>query len=29
MQGMLGEQLPNDPSDMYIDWGELNNVRSE
>nr|CAN76863.1 hypothetical protein VITISV_001669 [Vitis vinifera] len=27
--GMLGEQLPNDPSDMYIDWGELNNVRSE
>ncbi|XP_059597879.1 protein FAR1-RELATED SEQUENCE 5-like [Vitis vinifera] len=26
--GMLGEQLPNDPSDMYIDWGELNNVRS-
>ncbi|KAL6331659.1 hypothetical protein AAG906_014309 [Vitis piasezkii] len=28
-RGMLGEQLPNDPSDMYIDWGELNNVRSE
>ncbi|XP_059593079.1 protein FAR1-RELATED SEQUENCE 5-like [Vitis vinifera] len=27
--GMLGERLPNDPSDMYIDWGELNNVRSE
>ncbi|RVW29113.1 Protein FAR1-related sequence 5 [Vitis vinifera] len=24
--GMLGEQLPNDPSDMYIDWGELNNI---
>ncbi|RVW88940.1 Protein FAR1-related sequence 5 [Vitis vinifera] len=29
LHGMLGEQLPNDPSDMYIDWGELNNVRSE
>ncbi|RVW37768.1 Protein FAR1-related sequence 5 [Vitis vinifera] len=25
LHGMLGEQLPNDPSDMYIDWGELNN----
>ncbi|KAL6343311.1 hypothetical protein AAG906_022386 [Vitis piasezkii] len=26
LHGMLGEQLPNDPSDMYIDWGELNNI---
>ncbi|KAL6342650.1 hypothetical protein AAG906_012517 [Vitis piasezkii] len=27
LHGMLGEQLPNDPSDMYIDWGELNNLK--
>ncbi|RVX05889.1 Protein FAR1-related sequence 5 [Vitis vinifera] len=26
--GMLGEHLSNDRSDMYIDCGELNNVRS-
>ncbi|KAL6334209.1 hypothetical protein AAG906_007456 [Vitis piasezkii] len=26
LHGMLGEQFPNDPSDMYIDWGELNNI---
>ncbi|RVW94149.1 Protein FAR1-related sequence 5 [Vitis vinifera] len=24
---MLGEELPNDRSDMYIDWGELNNLK--
>ena len=28
MQGMGGENLWNDPSDMYIDFGVLGNVSS-
>ena len=28
MQGMLGEHLSNDRSDMYLDFGVLSNVSS-